>query len=105
MACHEAACCVLKTSDDVRVRSTMLARDETCPVRRYRSDYTVGSLKSDEGDSKRPLSTLDSLLVWNQDLRPAQIRVLCIEPGDIHMPNCHQSLDSGYDFPRPCATG
>ncbi|KAL8757904.1 MAG: hypothetical protein Q9199_001867 [Rusavskia elegans] len=66
----------------------MLLCDETCPVRNYRTDYTVDSLQNDDGKSQpryQP-SANGTLPIWDQRLRPTQIRVLCIEPGDIDTP-------------------
>ncbi|KAL8846928.1 MAG: hypothetical protein Q9221_008016 [Calogaya cf. arnoldii] len=59
--------------------------DESCPVRNYRTDYNIDSLRSDDGKSQpryQP-SANGTLPIWNQRLRPTQIRVLCIEPGHI----------------------
>ena len=61
---------------------------EDCPIRNFRTPYTVDSLQSDQEKSQphHKASTTHTLPIWNQRLRPTQIQLLCIQPGDICMP-------------------
>ncbi|KAL8991919.1 MAG: hypothetical protein Q9169_007532 [Polycauliona sp. 2 TL-2023] len=63
--------------------------DETCPIRNYRTEYTVNDLIADHEKPRLPRhkpSTTDVLPIWTRRLRPTQIRLLRIEPGDVGVP-------------------